>query len=251
MTTDDRGEAGGRQGRPPARRGRADRRGRHGRGVRADRERRPGGEEGDQEGSRGQEGGRVPEGTRREEGTRGQEGRRREDHRGEDRRREEAPAKRTTAAARGCPAPNAEPAARGRTRRATAEPVVAPAPVAEADRWRPGGRCPEVKDEELRAVVEGWSHDPHGVLGAHQTRPAGWCGRCGPTRSPSPSSTRTAAATRPGSCTRRHLRGAPSRSSPATTASRSPTPTARAARTATPSTIRTAGCPPSASSTST
>jgi 1,4-alpha-glucan branching enzyme len=31
----------------------------------------------------------------------------------------------------------------------------------------------EVSDDDLRAVVEGWSHDPHGVLGAHLTG-AGW-----------------------------------------------------------------------------
>jgi 1,4-alpha-glucan branching enzyme len=38
----------------------------------------------------------------------------------------------------------------------------------------PAGR--EVTDEELRAVVEGWSFDPHGVLGAHRL-PQGWAVR--------------------------------------------------------------------------
>jgi 1,4-alpha-glucan branching enzyme len=34
----------------------------------------------------------------------------------------------------------------------------------------------EVGEDELRAVVEGWSHNPHGVLGAHQL-PEGWAVR--------------------------------------------------------------------------
>ncbi|MGY1749568.1 1,4-alpha-glucan branching protein GlgB [Modestobacter sp. SYSU DS0511] len=38
----------------------------------------------------------------------------------------------------------------------------------------PAGR--EVTGEELRAVVEGWSYDPHGVLGAHRL-PEGWAVR--------------------------------------------------------------------------
>ena len=33
-----------------------------------------------------------------------------------------------------------------------------------------------MSDEELRSVVEGWSHNPHGVLGAHELA-EGWAVR--------------------------------------------------------------------------
>jgi 1,4-alpha-glucan branching enzyme len=80
----------------------------------------------------------------------------------------------------------------------TADPVVAPAPIAEPgnptgapapqpeapspDPATPdnpqapsaaGTRAHAVTGDELRAVVEGWSHDPHAVLGAHLTG-SGW-----------------------------------------------------------------------------
>src|SRR5438270_165001 len=37
----------------------------------------------------------------------------------------------------------------------------------------PPARTREVSDDDLRAVVEGWFHDPHGVLGTHLTSD-GW-----------------------------------------------------------------------------
>ncbi len=45
------------------------------------------------------------------------------------------------------------------------------APPAPAGGIEPTGERPslgEVGEEDLRAVVEGWSHDPHGILGAHR-----------------------------------------------------------------------------------
>ena len=53
-----------------------------------------------------------------------------------------------------------------RTRSATSSAPVEPARVAGAP----------VEGEAVRAVVEGWSHDPHGVLGAHQVG-EGWAVR--------------------------------------------------------------------------
>jgi 1,4-alpha-glucan branching enzyme len=50
----------------------------------------------------------------------------------------------------------------------------APVSTAVPAESTPAGR--EVTEEELRAVVEGWSYDPHGVLGAHQL-PEGWAVR--------------------------------------------------------------------------
>jgi 1,4-alpha-glucan branching enzyme len=47
-------------------------------------------------------------------------------------------------------------------------------PTTEQSAQGPAGR--EVSGDELRAVVEGWSHDPHGVLGAHRV-PDGWAVR--------------------------------------------------------------------------
>jgi 1,4-alpha-glucan branching enzyme len=70
-------------------------------------------------------------------------------------------------------------------------PQQAPAPAAaELVASLPDGEAPvstsvpaeatpaghEVSEEELRAVVEGWSFDPHGVLGAHRL-PEGWAVR--------------------------------------------------------------------------
>jgi 1,4-alpha-glucan branching enzyme len=51
---------------------------------------------------------------------------------------------------------------------------VAPAEV-QATTGRPvlSGEVREVSGEDLRAIVEGWSHDPHAVLGTHLTG-AGW-----------------------------------------------------------------------------
>jgi 1,4-alpha-glucan branching enzyme len=70
--------------------------------------------------------------------------------------------------------------------RATATPAVPPAPVAEpgsptgapAPQPEEGHAAPSTVEraltgDELRAVVEGWSHDPHAVLGAHRTS-TGW-----------------------------------------------------------------------------
>jgi 1,4-alpha-glucan branching enzyme len=56
----------------------------------------------------------------------------------------------------------------------TADARIAPAEIqAETGQSAPSGEVREVSDDELRAVVEGWSHDPHGVLGTHRTS-AGW-----------------------------------------------------------------------------
>ncbi|GAB3362326.1 1,4-alpha-glucan branching protein GlgB [Modestobacter lapidis] len=49
-----------------------------------------------------------------------------------------------------------------------------PAPSAAAATATSAGR--EASEEELRAVVEGWSYNPHGVLGTHQL-PEGWAVR--------------------------------------------------------------------------
>ena len=68
-----------------------------------------------------------------------------------------APAAKKAAAVKKAPAAKKVPAAK----KATAVKKAAAIPV-------PVGR--EVSAEEIRAVVEGWSHDPHAVLGAH---PAG------------------------------------------------------------------------------
>ncbi|MGY1803493.1 1,4-alpha-glucan branching protein GlgB [Blastococcus sp. SYSU D00922] len=51
-------------------------------------------------------------------------------------------------------------------------------PAADAGGSAPAGgtgsvETRQVSDEELRAIVEGWSHDPHGILGAHEDG-AGW-----------------------------------------------------------------------------
>jgi 1,4-alpha-glucan branching enzyme len=95
-----------------------------------------------------------------------------------------APATKTTTAKRA-------PATRGAP---TAEPVVPPAPIAEPGdptgapvhgAAPDGGPAPEggltaaagpspapvrhVSADDLQAVVDGWSHDPHAVLGAHRT----------------------------------------------------------------------------------
>jgi 1,4-alpha-glucan branching enzyme len=109
-----------------------------------------------------------------------------------------APAKKAPAKAAAKKAPAAKRAA-GANRTAdeagqppvTATPVVPPAPVAEPGDAAaapappapasssevgpvvPSPRTQEVTSDDLRAVVEGWSHDPHGVLGAHLTG-AGW-----------------------------------------------------------------------------
>jgi 1,4-alpha-glucan branching enzyme len=98
-----------------------------------------------------------------------------------------APAKATTPAK--ATAAKKAPATK---RAATATPVVPPAPIAvPGDRAAapatqrapestsdtgpvvPSPQMREVSEDDLRAVVEGWSHDPHAVLGAHLTG-AGW-----------------------------------------------------------------------------
>src|SRR5829696_3163026 len=80
-----------------------------------------------------------------------------------------APAKRTTAAPVVAPAPVAEPGD------PTGAPVQPPAPSAaeETGHSAPSPEAREVSGDDLRAVVEGWSYDPHGVLGTHFTS-AGW-----------------------------------------------------------------------------
>ena len=127
-----------------------------------------------------------------------------------------APAKRAPAKRAATKATQATPEPGDDDSPVTANPVVAPAPIAEpgnpagapapqpeapsADPAEPstpqapgegesqdtadvsspsspeGGRGPAtttraVTDEELRAIVEGWSHDPHGILGAHENGP--------------------------------------------------------------------------------
>ncbi|MCW2702735.1 MAG: glgB [Blastococcus sp.] len=108
-------------------------------------------------------------------------------------------AKKTPAAKKATPAkttakkaaPAKTAAKRAPAKRSTATPVVAPAPIAEpgdpaGTPAQPISRVPEevghaapspeareVSGDDVRAVVEGWSHDPHRVLGAHLTS-AGW-----------------------------------------------------------------------------
>ena len=66
------------------------------------------------------------------------------------------------------------PAPDRRARRPAGTPVGPPsAPAAEEAGHRGPPDVREVSDDDLRAVVEGWSHDPHGVLGTHLTA-AGW-----------------------------------------------------------------------------
>ncbi|TFV89246.1 1,4-alpha-glucan branching protein GlgB [Blastococcus sp. CT_GayMR16] len=55
---------------------------------------------------------------------------------------------------------------------ASAQPP-APRGPEEAGHAAPSGQAREVSGDDLRAVVEGWSHDPHGVLGTHLTA-SGW-----------------------------------------------------------------------------
>jgi 1,4-alpha-glucan branching enzyme len=83
-----------------------------------------------------------------------------------------ATAAKTTAAK--APVAKKAPAKRGT---AAAAPVVPPAPVAEpgaVEGGLPGTAAPSsapvrhIGEDDLRAVVEGWSHDPHAVLGAHR-----------------------------------------------------------------------------------
>ena len=243
MTTDDRGRGppGGRQGRPPARRGRDGwRRPRRRRG-RADRERGAG---------RSRPSGAGEEGTAKKDAA-----------------KKATPAKRAPAAKKAPAAKRATAAkkAPARSRAATATPVVAPAPDRRARRpagasgrsvrpesRRPGhvravgGRAREVSDDDLRAVVEGWSHDPHGVLGAHLTGD-GWV-----VRTLRPDAVAVAVldedGTRyrgPAAARRRHLRGARCPQQPGDYRDRGGLRRRRrAARTSTPSTTRTAGCPP-------
>mgnify|MGYP000745879298 CR=1 FL=1 len=111
----------------------------------------------------------------------------------------EPPAKRTRkAAAKKAPAAkkaaSKAPAAKAPAKRTpakkttspvTPQPVVAPAPIAEpgdgtgapvnapSGHSAPSETVREVSGDELRAVVEGWSHDPHAVLGTHRTS-EGW-----------------------------------------------------------------------------
>ena len=83
-----------------------------------------------------------------------------------------APAARKAPAAKKAPAVRKAPAKRAV---ATAEPVVAPVPIAEGglSATTPSAPVRSVTADDLRAVVEGWSHDPHAVLGAHRTD-GGW-----------------------------------------------------------------------------
>ena len=88
----------------------------------------------------------------------------------------------------------------------------------------------EPTGDELRAVVEGWSHDPHArPRRARGRRRLGGAHPAPRRRLGHRRSTRTAPATTPGSCTpaASSRRGCPR--SPATTGWRSPTATARAA----------------------
>ncbi|HEV7188066.1 MAG TPA: 1,4-alpha-glucan branching protein GlgB [Blastococcus sp.] len=107
-----------------------------------------------------------------------------------------APAAKKATAAKKAPTAKKAPAAKKavatkapakRTTKATPAPVVAPAPVAEpgnpaaapvtpvqeSGHSAPSGQTREVSGDDLRAVVEGWSYDPHGVLGTHLTS-TGW-----------------------------------------------------------------------------
>jgi 1,4-alpha-glucan branching enzyme len=111
------------------------------------------------------------------------------------------PAKKATkraAAKKAAPAKKAPAAKKAPVKKAaakkarTAAPVVAPAPVvergspsgeptsppaessaSESGHSAPSSAVREVTGDELRAVVEGWSHNPHDVLGTHRTD-EGW-----------------------------------------------------------------------------
>jgi 1,4-alpha-glucan branching enzyme len=73
------------------------------------------------------------------------------------------------------PAPTATvPAGTAGAEPALAEPAGSGRPSAAGEPATTQGR--EVSEQELRAVVEGWSYNPHGVLGAHQL-PSGWAVR--------------------------------------------------------------------------
>ena len=224
MTTDDRGERrpGGRQGRPPARRRGEGRRGRGGRGRRAGRERSTGrrgaGEEGAEAGGR-------------EEGARGQEGR------PPPRRRPREEGAGQAAPAKATPTPVVAPAAhRAAGATAAGAPATAPsrprAPRGDRSRRALGAR--RARSAATTCAPSSRAGRTTRTASSAPTGPttAGWCARCGPTPSPSPSSTRTAPATRRASCTAAASTRRSCRSSPATTASRSPTATARAARNA-------------------
>ncbi|MCW2530519.1 MAG: glgB [Blastococcus sp.] len=84
-----------------------------------------------------------------------------------------------TTAKKAAPAKAATKRAPAKRAAATATPVVAPAPIAEPGNpagtpaQQPVPQAREVSGDDLRAVVEGWSHDPHGILGTHLTS-AGW-----------------------------------------------------------------------------
>ena len=95
---------------------------------------------------------------RREEGTRRDEGRREEGTR--------PSAATTTPAPVVAPAPIAEPGDPTGAPAAAARPRRGPEETGHA---APSGQTREVSGDDLRAVVEGWSHDPHGVLGTHLT----------------------------------------------------------------------------------
>ena len=94
---------------------------------------------------------------------------------------EEGPAAKKAPAAKKTATAKRAPAKRGA---GTAEPVVPPAPVAQPgaagqEGGLVGAAAPStapvrrITDDDLRAVVEGWSHDPHAVLGAHRAD-EGW-----------------------------------------------------------------------------
>ena len=91
-----------------------------------------------------------------------------------------APAKKAVAAKKAPAAKKAATVKKAAAKRGAA-PVVAPAPIAEpgvpegglSGRAAPSAPVRQVGDDDLRAVVEGWSHDPHGVLGAHRAE-QGW-----------------------------------------------------------------------------
>ncbi|WP_206340319.1 1,4-alpha-glucan branching protein GlgB [Blastococcus litoris] len=71
--------------------------------------------------------------------------------------------------------PSTDPAEPSTPQAPDASPAedAAPVPAAADDAGAPAGgtgaaATRQVTDEELRAIVEGWSHDPHGILGAHR-----------------------------------------------------------------------------------
>ncbi|MCU1669660.1 MAG: glgB [Blastococcus sp.] len=89
-----------------------------------------------------------------------------------------APAKKAAAKKTAAPAKKAaaKKTAPTRARAAAPPPVVAPAPIAEPADPTAAPAVPQFQEatgDELRAVVEGWSHDPHAVLGTHQVQD-GW-----------------------------------------------------------------------------